>query len=78
MTDRDQDDDAALSDALAALPRVDVPKLAARAVRVRAERRLRGPDAPGWLARQEPRFLLAIAGAQLVWAVLRVLDLAAP
>ncbi|MET0343701.1 MAG: hypothetical protein ABW252_21995 [Polyangiales bacterium] len=77
MRDDDTDDDPALSRALAELPRVDMPKLAARALRVRAERRLDGRR-PGWLARQEPRVLVALSAAQLVWAVLRVLDLAAP
>ena len=78
MPDDETDDDPALSAALAALPRVDMPRLPARALQVRAERSLRGAPRASWLARQEPRVLLALAGAQLLWAVLRVFDLAAP
>lgn len=65
--------DPELDTALSHLPATDLPPLAARTLRVAAQRRLALTGrALGLLERWEPALLAAFATAHLVWAVLQV------
>jgi len=67
--------DSHLDAELARLARVDLDPFAARALRVKATRRLTAGRARSRLERIEARLLLGLATTHLVWAVLRVYEL---
>jgi len=63
--------DDALSRELEALPQVDLAPLAARALLVRAQRRLtRAEKKPSWLEKHETTLLVALSATHLVWGLL--------
>jgi hypothetical protein len=64
-----------IASALAGLPQVDLEPLVARQQWVQAHKRLAG--ASELRSNFEPALLVALATAQLVWAVWRVLELSA-
>lgn len=68
--------EARLNDALADLRHADLEPIFARAVLVAAERRLGSErGAPSRIQRYEPALLVGLAGAHLLWLVLRLLSL---
>jgi hypothetical protein len=69
------DDTDRISNELADLPHVDLEPLVARQQWVRAQKRLAGTSQPR--SNLEPAILVALATAQLLWAVFRVLELSA-
>jgi hypothetical protein len=73
---RERRADDALDHALAQLGRADLEPFAARALHVEAERRLRTGRTRGPLERFEARVLIGLSAAQLLWALLRVYELA--
>jgi hypothetical protein len=58
---------------LAELPRVDMPPLAARALRIQAHRRLARAQPENWPKHCEAAFLLSISAAHCCWALFQVL-----
>lgn len=70
--------DEALDQALSRLPQVDLPAWAARAQALAAQRRLqRRAAGVGWIDRQEPALLIVLAATHMLWALVRVAELAA-